>query len=1137
MKRSGKKCLSLLLTFVMLLGMLPTTTFAAAPSGTITAYMYYKVDGQVPADRNNKVQYNDTTQSNYGPSGDNTPMLAVEIDVDALLNISDQANSPVEFGDPSGRYPEWYFRPVSADDDDVDAFWDAVQQCMTPDSRAALAATGMGDNFVCYMLKRNGFDTQGYYVHMDGILNVSTEDDTDVYVCELYDENEVYIGGLVTDSTKSSSEDPTFEKVYDVYEAHFGMPSDTTWTRDANGAYATYTGSDGNRYRITVYQTNGGGTLYKPHESSEISYKMKDSNYYLALFGMDREAIPYTVTYTDGLDDRVAFRDEVYTGLYFGAVTPGFTGGTPEDPQQKLIFTGWSPAVKSTVTEDITYVAQWEEEKFTVTWLDDNGTELEVDRDVVSGTVPSYDRADPTKAGDAQYSYEFIGWSPAVAPVNGADQVYTAVYRPVLKSYTVTWVNDDGTVLEKDENVDYGILPTYNDKSGTTAALAAAKNTSRYTYRFAGWNPEVDFVTGDITYKATYTQSTNTYTVTWIDHNGNVLDTDTVVYGDKPAYTGTEPSRIPTTQYTYTFNGWKNINGIDSTVYASNGNFPIVTENVTYRAQYDSVRRNYTVTLKLYLDNVLVDSTAVHGTDLIPYISADNGNTLIASKRTTTGTYVVGDVPNGTYGIYNAAGNRICDQIIVVENDDVAKECHYYTVTYMGNGADSGVPAAKAYHLGDAVTVKAAPRRAGYIFKGWKLNDGTVLQPDAALTAGITQAYTLTAQWADTVDIKVNVHLDHETDNQGRDVNPEKDDVTIELVWRPVDDSAPWLEVPNTVRNLDSVNHNGFNYNTTLGGTNADEVIQTVYTASAVTYSNVEGDNRKFSVTFDKTNYVLDTTKGTGSSGITAQKGADGNWTIDLYLKYATANFDLTFSVEMDRTVPAALYPDAVIAKILYWDGDSWEIISQHDNGKPGVNVPINAATGKGVGKYSVWQADTSNEPVPYGYRFEVSAFVYGGQIVPYIPAKSTPASYTDGTYTAEMQPVTGGKQYGSWSGAYYNADEKKQSGTLTAVIDVDSYKVTVNGNSATIEFNHTYGGLKTTDGKAPRCFMAAGDDGVFRAATRVVITGKNQVTATFNDITTIKKISYAVERHMYTYATANDESFAGTYGGYYHCL
>ena len=397
MKKIGKKCLSVLLTIVMLLGMLPTVALAAPPSGTITAYLYYKVNGQVPADRNNDVQYNDTTQSNYGPSGDNTPMLAVEIDVDELLEISKQANSPVEFGDPTGRYPEWYFRPVSADDADVQAFWEAVQDCMTAESRAALAATGMGESFVCYMLKRNGYDSHGYYVHMDGVLKVSTEDNTDVYVCELYDENEVYIGGLVTDSTKNASEDPTLAEVYDVYEAHFGMPADTVWTPVSDGASATYTGADGNRYLVTVYQTNVGGTLYKPHESSEISYKMKDDNYYIAMFGMDREALPYTVTYTDGLADRVAFKDEVYTGLYYGATTPAFTGGTPEDPQQKLVFTGWSPAVAHTVTGDVTYVAQWEEEKFTVTWLDDDGTELETDTNVANGTAPTYDGATPPK--------------------------------------------------------------------------------------------------------------------------------------------------------------------------------------------------------------------------------------------------------------------------------------------------------------------------------------------------------------------------------------------------------------------------------------------------------------------------------------------------------------------------------------------------------------------------------------------------------------------------------------------------------------------------------------------------------------------------------------------------------------------
>ena len=229
MKKLGKKCLCILLTTMMLLGMLPTTALAAAPSGTITAYLYYKVDGKVPADRNGEVQYSGSTQGNYGPAGDNTPMLAVQIDVGELLNLSKQSTSPVEYGTPFFSTTEWYFRPISASDEDVAAFWDAVKSCMTEASLEALEDTGMGESFVCYLLKRNIFDSNGYNVHMDGILKVSTEDETDVYVCELYDEKGTYIGGLVTDSTNDDpSKDPTLKSVYDVYEAYLGKPAATT---------------------------------------------------------------------------------------------------------------------------------------------------------------------------------------------------------------------------------------------------------------------------------------------------------------------------------------------------------------------------------------------------------------------------------------------------------------------------------------------------------------------------------------------------------------------------------------------------------------------------------------------------------------------------------------------------------------------------------------------------------------------------------------------------------------------------------------------------------------------------------------------------------------------------------------------
>lgn len=177
--------------------------------------------------------------------------------------------------------------------------------------------------------------------------------------------------------------------------------------------------------------------------------------------------------------------------------------------------------------------------------------------------------------------YKFVKWNdgntsnPRTVTVSGA-ATYTATFEKL--KYTVTWKNDDGTVLETDNNVEYGTTPTYNGATPTKAS------TAQHSYTFSGWSPTISAVTGNVTYTAQFTASVRKYTVKWYNYDGTLLETDTdVPYGTKPTYNGATPTKPSDDYYNYGFAGWS----------------PSINEGIqgdkNFTAQFAQTDRYYTV--------------------------------------------------------------------------------------------------------------------------------------------------------------------------------------------------------------------------------------------------------------------------------------------------------------------------------------------------------------------------------------------------------------------------------------------------------------------------------------------------------------------------------------------------------------
>ena len=197
--------------------------------------------------------------------------------------------------------------------------------------------------------------------------------------------------------------------------------------------------------------------------------------------------------------------------------------------------------------------------------------------------------------------HTFVGWFTAASggrqvtseTIVTAEESHTLYAHWKIAKYLITFKNEDGTIL-RTVYCAPGETPKY---TGNTPYKPSEDGKE---YVFAGWSPSIKPANANATYTATFTEAA--YTVTWQNHNGDVLEIDNEVpSGAAPVYNGEIPSKM-----------------VDGKVYDFIGWAPAlseVTKDVTYTAKFSDTARKCTV------------SFVTNGGEAVPAQFVEYGNT------------------------------------------------------------------------------------------------------------------------------------------------------------------------------------------------------------------------------------------------------------------------------------------------------------------------------------------------------------------------------------------------------------------------------------------------------------------------------------------------------------------------------
>lgn len=343
----------------------------------------------------------------------------------------------------------------------------------------------------------------------------------------------------------------------------------------------------------------------------------------------------------------------------------------------------------------------WVEKTFEISFLNWDGSPV-LDHDGLAteyhlhyGDRIQYLGTNPTREENVDYTYTFTGWSPALTAdtkVTG-DATYTATFEAVQRKYTVIFLNENGTEIERH----------FLTRDEMPVCEAMPSKTGYYLQ----WTPAIGAVTGDAEYRATFTPEKPTaYTITFKNYNGTVLQSGDVNVGVTPACA--TPTKPATSEYTYAFDGW-------------NPAIEPVSQEMTYTAKFREVAQTYAIRF-FDENNVQIGATQNLAYGVAPAMP-DYVKEADAEYTYTT-----------TWAPQVAAVTKAQDYTAVITPTK-----NKYTVTINATGCV--VNGAGAYDYGTEVTLSLGGALSGYENPVW--SDGTTANKTITVTENMT--FTATA--------------------------------------------------------------------------------------------------------------------------------------------------------------------------------------------------------------------------------------------------------------------------------------------------------------------------------------------------------------------------------------------------------